>query len=127
MRRKIMASFAEYLNPEELFSRANPLLKAAEAGHRMVFESIDTAARLQLAFVADLLDLNRDRFDSLYKGQSLQDALEAHRDLAIEVGKRAARHVGELSEVFAFTALDLTEAANEQSAIKARPKKAKAS
>ena len=122
-----MASFADYLKPEELFSRNNPLLKTVETGHRVVFESFDTAARLQLAFAADLLDLNRDRFNSLYQGESLQDALEAQRDLAIEIGKRAARHVGELSEVFAFTALDLTDAANEQRAPKARPKKARAS
>ncbi len=122
-----MALFNDYLNTEKLLSRDNPLLKAAESGHRLVFQSFDTAARMQLAFAADLLDLNRDRFDALYNGASLQETFEAQRDLALEVGKRAARHVGELSEIFAFAALDLTDAANEQRAPKARPKKAKAS
>ena len=122
-----MATFTDYLKTDKFFSRDNPLLKAAENGHRMLFESFDTAARLQVAFAADLLDLNRERFDSLYTGASLQEALEAQRDLVLEVGKRAARHVGDLSEVFAFTALDLTDAANEQRAAGARPKKAKAS
>jgi len=122
-----MTLFADYLNTEKLLSRENPLLKAAETGHRRVFESFDTAARMQLAFAADLLDLNRDRFATLYSSESLQDAFEAQRDLALEIGKRAARHVGELSEALVFGALDLSDAANEQPAAGARSKKSKAS
>ena len=122
-----MTLFADYLNTEKLLSRENPLLKAAETGHRKVFESFDTAARMQLAFAADLLDLNRDRFASLYSSESLQDALEAQRDLALEIGKRAARHVGELGEALVFGAFDLSDAANEQPAAGARSKRSKAS
>lgn len=121
-----MALFTDFLNAEKLYSRDNPLLKATEAGHRMLFESLDNAARLNIAFAVDLLDLNRERFQSFYGGASLKATLEAQRDLALEMGQRTVRHAGELAEVIAATALDLTNAANEQRNTAGRSKKSKA-
>ena len=75
------------------------LFKVAEKTHRLIFESYDKAARLQLTFAGDLLDLNRKRFDSLYTDDTLLDKVSAQQDLATEFGKRTATWAGDLQEV----------------------------
>ena len=108
-----MTQFTDFLKPEVLFSRENPFLKSAAAAHRMLFETMDRTARLQLAFAGDMLDLNRDRFELLYAGKPFAEALDAQQELVTRFGKRAARHVGELQEVAASMRERVTDAAFE--------------
>jgi hypothetical protein len=75
------------------------LFKAAGKTHRLIFESYDKAARLQLTFAGDLLDLNRKRFDALYADDTLLNKVSAQQDLATEFGKRTATWAGDLQEV----------------------------
>ena len=75
------------------------LFKVAEKAHRLIFESYDKAARLQLTFAGDLLDLNRKRFDALYADDTLLNKVSAQQDLATEFGKRTATWAGDLQEV----------------------------
>lgn len=120
-----MAQFPEFFKTETLFSRDNPLFKAAEKTHRLVFQTFDQAARLQLAFAADLLDMNRDRFESLYAKKTLSDIASAQQDLVVELGKRTARHLGELQDVAMAMTVHIGEAANELAPEEARPARAK--
>jgi len=75
------------------------LFKVAEKTHRLIFESFDKAARLQLTFAEDLLVLNRKRFDALYADDTLLNKVSAQQDLATEFGKRTATWAGDLQEV----------------------------
>jgi len=96
-----MTQFTDLFKPEILFSKENPFLKAAEKTHRLIFESFDKAARLQLTFAEDMLDLNRKRFDALYTDDTLLNKVSAQQDIATEFGKRTARWAGDLQEVTA--------------------------
>ena len=75
------------------------LIKVAEKTHRLIFESFDKAARLQLTFAGDLLNLNRKRFDTLYADDTLLNKVSAQQDLATELGKRTVTWAGDLQEV----------------------------
>ena len=75
------------------------LFKVAEKSHHLIFESYDNAARLQLAFAGDLLDLNRKRFEALYADDTVLNKVSAQQDLATEFGKRTATWAGDLQEV----------------------------
>lgn len=108
-----MSELSDYFNPETLFSRDNPFLKSAEKTHRLIFGAADRTARLQLAFAEDLLDINRARFESLYRHQSFTDMVEGQRKLMTELGERATQYAGELREVVSSMQADATEAANE--------------
>lgn len=127
-----MTQFAELFKPEILFSTENPFLKGARKTHFQLADSFDKAARLQLSFAQDLLDLNRKRIDALYAGESFVDAVTAHQDLATELGKRTATWVGGLKEIVVDLQSEVTDAANDLAAATgneakaAKGKKAKA-
>jgi hypothetical protein len=108
-----MSKRTDYLDPETLFSRENPFLKSVEKTQQLIFGTVDKAARVQLAFAEDLLDLNREGFEALTRRQSLTELFTAQQDLLTELGKRAARYAGDLQEV--ATAVK-AEVANEMSA-----------
>jgi len=107
-----MSQMTELFKPEALFSRENPFLKYAEKNHRLIVQSLDRAARLQLAFVEDLLDLNLKRIDAFYADDSLLDKVSAHQDLATEMGKRTANWAGDLQEVIVGLQSNFSDAAN---------------
>ena len=109
-----MTAFSDLFQNPSLFSRDNPVLQAAERTHRLLFEAFDRTARLQLAFAADLVDMNRERFESLYARQPLGEWISAQQDLALDLGKRTARHVGNLQDVLLAMQLGAAEAANEK-------------
>lgn len=117
-----MSQLNEFFKPEALFSRDNPFLKSVEKSHRLVFEALDKTARLQLELAEDLLDMNRSRFDSLYKHESFTDVLADQQNLAAELGERAKRYAEDLQEVFGEVQAEVTEAANEFAA-EAKPRK----
>ena len=127
-----MTEFTELFNPENLFSGENPFLKTVKKTHLQVAESFDKAARLQLSFGQDLLDINRKRIDALYAGESIADAFSAHQDLATELGKRTATWAGDLKEIVVDLQSEVTDAANDLAAAAgseakaAKGKKAKA-
>jgi hypothetical protein len=108
-----MTLIADLFNPEILLSKKNPFLKASEKTHRLIFESFDRTARLQLAFTKDLLDLNHRRFNALYADDTLRDRISTHQDLATEMGKRTAIWAGDLQEVAVELQSGFGEAANE--------------
>jgi hypothetical protein len=108
-----MTQFKDLFNPEIIFSKKNPFLKATEKTHRLVFESFDRAARLQLGFAGDLLDLNRKRIDALYAGDTLLEKVSAQQELATEIGKRAVTWVGDLQEIAVDLRSDIGNAAND--------------
>lgn len=118
-----MSQISDYFKPETFFSRDNLFLKSAEKTHRLVFETLDKTARLQLSLAEDLLDLNRERFEMLYARQSLTDLFTAQQNFATELGKRAARYAGDLQEVVSEMQSGATEAANELGSA-AKPRKA---
>jgi len=118
-----MSQISEFFRPETFFSRDNLFLKSAEKTHRLVFETLDRTARLQLALAEDLLDLNRERFEMLYARQSLTDLFTAQQNLATELGKRTARYASDLQEAVSEIQLGAAEAANELGAA-AKPAKA---
>jgi len=120
-----MSQISEFFKPEVLFSRENPFLKSVEKSHRLVFETLDKTARLQLALAGDLLDLNRERFASLYERQTLSELFAAQQDLATELGKRAAQYAGDLQAVVSDIQAGAAEAANELGAA-AKPRKTQA-
>ena len=127
-----MTQFTDLFNPEIMFSSESPFLKTAKKTHLRIADSFDRAARLQLSFAEDLLNLNRKRIDALYAGESFADTVSAHQDLATELGKRTATWAGDFKEVVvdlqsgvAGAANDLiSPAANQTKA--AKSKKAKA-
>jgi len=80
-------------------SQFTDLFKVAEKTHHLIFESYDKAARLQLAFAGDLLDLNRKRFEALYADDTVLNKVSAQQDLVTEFGKRTATWAGDLQEV----------------------------
>ncbi len=94
-----MTQITDLFDPIVLFSKENPYFKFAEKTHRRIFESFDRTVRLNLSYTADLLDLNRERFDALYADENLLDKVWAHQDLAIEISKRTATWAGDLQEV----------------------------
>jgi hypothetical protein len=108
------------------------LFKVAEKTHRLIFESYDRAARLQLTFAEDLLDLNRKRFDALYADDTLLNKVSAQQDLVTEFGKRTATWAGDLQEVAVDLRGNISDAANDlvspvaAKAPAAKAKKAKA-
>ena len=115
-----MTQFTDYFKPEVLLSRENPFLKTAAAAHRAVFDTLDKAARVQLAFAEDLLDLNRERFELLYAGKSFTETLDAQQDLLMEMGKRSVRYAGDLQDIATSLGTGLkgaaADAANEAAA-----------
>ena len=129
-----MTQLTDLFNPEIMFSSENPFLKTAKKTHLQIADSFDKAARLQLSFAEDLLNLNRKRMDALYAGESFADTVSAHQDLATELGKRTATWAGDLKEVVVDlqsgvtgAASDLVSpAANETRAKAPKSKKAKA-
>ncbi len=129
-----MTQLTDLFNPEIMFSSENPFLKTAKKTHLQIADSFDKAARLQLSFAEDLLNLNRKRIDALYAGESFADTVSAHQDLATELGKRTATWAGDLKEVVVDlqsgvtgAASDLVSpAANETRAKAPKSKKAKA-
>ena len=108
-----MSELSDYFKPETLFSRDNPYLKSVEKTHQLIFGALDKTARIQLDFAEDLLDINRERFESFYRHQSITDLYEAQRKLVTELGERATRYAGELREVVSSMQADATEAAND--------------
>lgn len=126
-----MSTLNDYFKPETLFSRDNPFLKSAEKTHQLIFGALDKTARLQLAFAEDLLDINGQRYQSLYQQQSFTGLFEAQRELMTRLGERASHYAGELREVVSSLQTDVTEAANdfgaevEPKATKAKSTKAK--
>ena len=106
-----MTQFTDYFKPEVLLSRENPFLKSAAAAHRALFDTLDKAARVQLAFAEDLLDLNRERFELLYAGKSITETLGAQQDLMFELGRRTSRYAGDLQDIATSLGSGLTEAA----------------
>ena len=112
-----MTQFADYLKPEVLFSQDNPFLKSAIATHRAMFNTLDRTARVQLAFVEDLLDINRERFELLYAGKPLTESLGDQQDLIVKLGRRTAQYAGDLQDIATSLGSDLsgvaTDAANE--------------
>jgi len=94
-----MNEFVKLFDPEVLFSKENPFRKYSSKTHHLIFEAFDRTARLQLSFVEDLVNMNRQRFHSLYAGDSLQDKIAAHQELGTEIGKRTALWAGDLQEV----------------------------
>ena len=128
-----MTQFTDYFKPEVLLSKENPLLKSAEAMHRLAFDTFDKAARAQLRFADNMLDLNRERFELLYAGKSFTEALDAHQDLMADFGKHAVDYAGDLREaatsMFGRAADAALDAANDLGAAPKRkspskPKKA---
>lgn len=125
-----MSELSDYFKPETLFSRDNPYLKSAEKTHRLIFGALDKTARVQLAFAEDLLDINRDRLQSLYQQKSVTDWFEVQRKLLTELGERATQYASELRDVVSSVQADATEAANdlaadvEPKATKSKSKKA---
>lgn len=105
-----MTEFADFFKPDVLLSRANPFLTSAAATHRALFDRLDGAARLQLAFVEDLLDLNRERFELLHSGKSFTETLGAQQDLVIELGRCTARYTGDLQDIAMSLGFGLAEA-----------------
>ncbi len=108
-----MTQFADLFKPEVLFSNDNSFLKSAQKAHRLFAESFDKAARMQLSFAEDLLDINRKRIDALYAGESFMDTVSAHQDLATEIGKRASAYAGDLREAVVDFQSNVTGAAND--------------
>jgi hypothetical protein len=129
-----MNQLTDLFNPEIMFSSENSFLQTAKKTHLQFADSFDKAARLQLSFAEDLLNLNRKRIDALYAGESFADTVSAHQDLATELGKRTATWAGDLKEVVVDlqsgvtgAASDLVSpAANETRAKAPKSKKAKA-
>jgi len=95
-----MTGIIDMFDPEVLFSKENPFLKYSSKTHHLIFEAFDRTARLQLSFVEDLVNMNRQRFHSLYAGDSLLDKITAQQELGTEMGKRTAIWAGDLQEVF---------------------------
>jgi hypothetical protein len=108
-----MTQFKDLFNPEIIFSKNTPTIKATEKTHCLVCESFDRAARLQLGFAGDLLDLNRKRIDALYAGDTLLEKVSAQQELATEIGKRAVTWVGDLQEIAVDLRSDIGNAAND--------------
>jgi len=108
-----MNQFNDLFKSEALFSSENPFLKSAQKAHHLFAESFDKAARMQLSFAEDLLDINRKRIDALYAGESFMDTVSAHQDLATEIGKRASAYAGDLREAVVDFQSNVTGAAND--------------
>ncbi len=121
-----MTQLTDLFNPETMFSSENPFLKTAKKTHLQMADSFDKAARLQLSFAEDLLNLNRKRIDALYAGDSFADTVSVHQDLATELGKRAATLAGDLKEVVVDLQSSVTGAANDTVSPAANETKAKA-
>ena len=108
-----MTQLTDLFNPEIMFSSENPFLNTAKKTHLRIADSFDKAARLQLSFAEDLLNLNRKRIDALYAGESFADTVSAHQDLATELGKRTATWAGDFKEVVVDLQSGVTGAAND--------------
>ena len=108
-----MTQFTDLFNPEIMFSSESPFLKTAKNTHLRIADSFDRAARLQLSFAEDLLNLNRKRIDVLYAGESFADTVSAHQDLATELGKRTAMWAGDFKEVVVDLQSGVTGVAND--------------
>ena len=121
-----MTQLTDLFNPEIMFSSENPFLKTAKKTHLQIADSFDKAARLQLSFAEDLLNLNRKRIDALYAGESFADTVSAHQDLATELGKRTATWAGDLKEVVVDLQSGVTGAASDPVSPAANETRAKA-
>jgi hypothetical protein len=108
-----MTQFSDLFKPEALFSNENPLPKSVQKTHLLFAKSFDKAARLQLSFAEDLLDINRKRIDALYAGESFMDTVSAQQDIATEFGNRVAACAGDLKEVVVDFQSNVTGAAND--------------
>jgi len=108
-----MTQFTDLFKPEALFSNENPFLKSVQKSHLLFAKSFDKAARLQLSFAEDLLEINRKRIDALYAGESFMDTVSAQQDIATEIGKRVAACAGDLQEMVVDFQSNVTGAAND--------------
>lgn len=108
-----MTQFTDYFKPEVLFSRENPFLKPVAVTHRAIFDTLDKAARVQLAFAEDLLDMNRERFELLYAGKSFTETLDAQQDLITDLSRRTAQYAGDLQDIATSLGSGLTEVATD--------------
>ncbi|MDT8321673.1 MAG: phasin family protein [Xanthomonadales bacterium] len=108
-----MTQVNDFFKPDVLFSAGNPLLTSIRQGHQLMFETFDKAARVQLTYAEELLDVNRKQFELLYAGKSLKETVADQQDLATEWGKHAAKCVGDLQEVAVELQAGVSEAAND--------------
>jgi len=108
-----MTNLFDNFKPEAIFSAENPFLKSAQKTHTLIAEAFDKTARMQLAFGEELLDLNKQRFASLYDGKSAQDTLATQQDLVTEAGNRASALADEFQAVATDFQAGVTEVANE--------------
>jgi len=108
-----MNNLFDNFKPEVIFSTGNPFLKSARKTHTLFAEAFDKTARMQLAFGEDLLDLNKQRFESLYAGKSATDTLSVQQELATQAGNRASALADEFQQVATDFQAGITEAANE--------------
>jgi len=129
-----MNTFTDLLKPEAFFSDQNAFFKTAKQAHELTFRALDKSIRLQLDFTRDLMDLNRERFEALYAGESVMDTLSAQKDFALATGKRGLSLVddaqaiaNEIQEAIKETANDFVASANSfAKAPKTTTRKAKA-
>ena len=108
-----MNSFTDFLPTGTLFSADNPWINGTRQAHKRAFESLDKAAHLQLDFARDMLDLNRKRFESLYAGSSLNEVLNAQKELVLETGTRGVELLEEAKLMADEIQVSLKESANE--------------
>jgi phosphopantothenate synthetase len=108
-----MTQLNDLFKTEVLFSSENPFLKTAKKTHLQIADSLEKAARLQISFAEELLDLNRKRIDALYAGESFVDMISAQQDLATELGKRTTTWADELKEVVVDLQSGVSDATNE--------------
>jgi hypothetical protein len=122
----------DFFKPEALFSSDNPFIQSAAKSHRLFAESFDKAARAQLAFAGDLLDLNRKRIESLYESNSVADKLTAQQAIITEAGNLASEWAAGVQDIVTEYQSGVSESANElldlvaQKPAKKAAKKAKA-
>ena len=108
-----MNNLLKNFKPEAIFSTENLFFKSAQKTHTLFAEAFDKAARMQLAFGEELLDLNKKRFASLYAGKSASDTLSFQQDLVTEAGNRTSDLVDECQKIATDFQTGMTEAAND--------------
>jgi hypothetical protein len=122
----------DFFKPEALFSSDNPFIQSAAKSHQLFAESFDKAARAQLAFAGDLLDLNRKRIESLYESNSVADKLAAQQAIITEAGNLTSEWAAGVQDIVTEYQSGVSESANElldlvaQKPAKKAAKKAKA-
>ena len=108
---------SENFKAEKFLSPQNPMFAAMGRAHHGVFNAFDQATRANLSLAEDLLNLNRDRFDSLYDQPTFSEVLGAHKDIAMEAGKRVTEwgvNMREIATRYQSSLLDVTAASPTQ-------------